>query len=217
MRDKFAVFLILAVSFTAIFSSATFYALNQRASQEFMSFGVYSRTGLEGYFDPASNSTVKANETRSWTLSVTNRMGSAQLVMILVRIGNLSLSSCSSSLSSCSPNGTTPAAWFPLVASPKQLIGDGDTSNINFTWTVESTSNVTGRTMLNLKVNGASVTSTPVVAASGQPFRWIFELWTFDPGCVSPDPVSNDCFYYGYGPKASPTGEWLEVWFDVLP
>jgi len=190
MRNKLAAFLILVVSFAAISSATTFLILSPRASQPFMAMGVYSRMGLLGYLEPATNSSVTNGEPVNWTLSVTNNMGSAQFVMIIVRLGNSTLSSS---------NSTTPAS-FPEIVIPERFIRDGDTFSISFNWTLQSATQQQGKTLLNLQVDGE-----PVVMA-GDNFRWIFELWTYDLVCA--------CFHYGYGPQSASTGVWLQVWFN---
>src|SRR5207247_9359923 len=85
LQDKLVVFLILLVSFAAIFSSATFYPLSPRARQPLMAMGIYSRTGLLGYSVPATNSSLRGGARLNWTLSVTNDIGLAQFVMIIPR------------------------------------------------------------------------------------------------------------------------------------
>ena len=190
MQNKLATFLILLVSFAAIFSSGTYYVLSPRASQQFMAMGVYSRGGFLGYLSPATNSTVTTGRPVNWTISVTNNMGSAEFVMIIVRIANSTLSSS---------NSTTPST-FPRIVTPERFIGDEDTWSINFTWTLQSATPQQGGTLLNLQVEGE-----PVVIA-GDNFRCIFELWTYDVVCR--------CFHYGYGPQSASTGVWLQVWFN---
>ena len=191
LPDKLAAFLILLISFAAIFSSATFYILSPSASQPFMAMGIYSRTGLVGYTEPATNSNVTSGDRLNWTLTVTNSMGSAQFVMIVARIANSTLPSS---------NSTTPSN-FPEIVTPELFVGDGETSNVNFTWTLQSvTPQSGGRLLLNLTVQGNPVT------IAGDNFRFIFELWTYDFVC--------SCFHYGYGPQNASTGVWLQVWFN---
>src|SRR5207247_3920939 len=92
MHNKLATFLILLVSFAAIFSSGTYYVLSPRASQQFMAMGVYSRGGFLGYLSPATNSTVTTGRPVNWTISVTTNMASAAYALIIVRIANTTLS-----------------------------------------------------------------------------------------------------------------------------
>lgn len=214
-RNKLTMFLILVVSFATISSSATFYILSPRPSQSFMSFGVYSQSGLSQYL-PASNSTVTLGQDVNWTIIVTNYMGSPQLVMLVARIGNSSLTPLNlPNTSNCSPsaNGTKPATCFPQTMSTNRFLGNGETSRFNFNWIPESVTNQSGRLLLSLRENGENVSSSPVGAGSGGSFRWIFELWTFNQECN--DPTALSCYHYGFGPQNSSTGLWLQIWFNI--
>src|SRR5919108_625875 len=210
MKNSIVVFLILFVPFAAIFSSVTFYLLSPKPSQAFMTMGIYSANGLLNYTSGA-DSVVPVNQTVTWTLKVGNSMGSAQLAMILIRLGNSSLSPTNPPPTSACfalANASSPATCFPQVASIRHFVGDGDTANLDFIWSIGPGSNSTG---LNLEVNGVTFNSNPVGAAPGDSFRWIFELWTYNLGCADPSSVS--CFHYGYGPETSAEAVSLQVWF----
>jgi uncharacterized membrane protein len=195
---RLALFLILFVSLTAIFSSLTFYAMSTKPSQSFIGFGVYSQRGLQGYI-PNSSLTVSTGQALSWTLAVTNRMNRAEFVMIIMRIGNSS---------SPTPNATTPSTTLPELGRMERFINDGATSRINFNWTVVSSTQNSGLVYLNVSINGqSSPSSAPVGAKPGGYFRLIFELWTFD--------NASGSFQYGYTAQTSQVGSWLQVWFKA--
>lgn len=195
---RFALFLILFVSLTAIFSSVTFYATSAKPSQSFIGFGVSSQRGLQGYI-PIGNLTVPIGESLNWSFALTNRMNRPEFVMIIARIGNSSTPT---------PNATAPSTTLPELGRMERFINDGATSRLNFTWTIESSIQKSGWVYLNVSTNGqSSVSSSPVVTKPGGFFRLIFELWTFDP-------VSGS-FQYGYPAQASQVGIWLQVWFKA--
>jgi hypothetical protein len=195
---RFALFLILFVSLTAIFSSVTFYAMSANPSQSFIGFGVYSQSGLQGYI-PNSNLTVSTGQALNWSFAVTNRMNRAEFVMIIARIGNSSTPT---------PNATTPSTTLPELGRVERFINDGATSRINFNWTIMSSSQNSRLVYLNVSINGqSSLSSAPVGAKPGGFFRLIFELWTFDP-------ISGS-FQYGYPAQTSQVGSWLQVWFKA--
>jgi uncharacterized membrane protein len=195
---RFLLFLILFVSLTAIFSSVTFYAMSAKPSQSFIGFGVYSQRGLQGYL-PNNNLTVSTGQALNWSFAVTNRMNRAEFILIIARIGNSS---------SPTPNATTPSTTLPELGRMERFINDGTTSQINFTWTIESRNQNSGLIYLNVSINGqSSLSSAPVGTRPGGFFRLIFELWTFDP-------VSGS-FQYGYPAQTSQVGSWLQVWFKA--
>ena len=206
VRNELPTLLIVTICFAAISSSVTFYILSPRASQAYMDLGISSQNGLQGF---VSNSTLHPGSTSNWTLSVTNRMGSSQFVMIIARIANSTLPP---------PNIATPSTWFPEITSPEQFVGDRDTMNIKFSWTLQNVTQTSkpNQLFLILQIRGQPViVSSPVGAIFGQNFRWIFELWTYDLSCGNL--LSSGCFHYGYGPQTAPTGTWLQIWFNAQP
>jgi hypothetical protein len=205
MRNELVILLIVTICFSAVSSSITFYILSPRASQQFIDLGISSNNALQGF---VPNSTLHAGTTLNWTLTVTNRMGSTQFVEIIARIANSTLAP---------PNITTPATWFTVeIASLVQFVGNGDTANLQFTWTLRNVTQASqpNQVYLTIQTPGQpSMNSAPVGALFGQNFRIIFELWTYDLSCGSL--LSTGCFHYGYGPQAAPTGSWLQIWFNA--
>jgi uncharacterized membrane protein len=196
MKHRLATYLVVFISLATIFTSATFYIISPKPAQSYMGFGVYSQQGLQSYVP--GNMTINPPQTLNWNLTVANRTGREQFIMVIVRIGNST---------TFSPNVTSPATPLPELGRIDRFVSDGETSNINFTWTVESTNQTGAVVFLNLRVNGQSVSSSPVGAVSGRDFRLIFELWTFD--------LSSGSFQYGYPGEFAQIGTWLQVWFST--
>jgi len=196
MKHRLATYLVVFMSLATIFTSATFYIISPKPAQSYMGFGVYSQRGLQGYVP--GNMTITPPQTLNWNLTVANRTGREQFIMVIVRLGNST---------TFSPNVTSPATPLPELGRIDRFVSDGETSNINFTWTVESTNQTGAVVFLNLRINGQSVSSSPVGAVSGLDFRLIFELWTFD--------LSSGSFQYGYPGEFAQIGTWLQVWFST--
>ena len=196
MKHSLATYLVIFISLATIFTSATFYIISPKPAQSYMGFGVYSQQGLQGYVP--GNMTITPPQTLNWNLTVANRTGREQFIMVIVRIGNST---------TFSPNVTSPATPLPELGRIDRFVSDGETSNINFTWTVESTNQTGDLVFLNLQINGQSVSSAPIGSVSGSNFRLIFELWTFD--------LSTGSFEYGYPGEFAQIGTWLQVWFST--
>jgi len=196
MKHRLATYLVVFLSLTTIFTSATFYIISPKPVQSYMGFGVYSQQGLQGYVP--GNMTITPPQTLNWNLTVANRTGREQFIMVIVRIGNST---------TFSPNVTSPATPLPELGRLDRFVGDGETSNINFTWTVESTNQTGDLVFLNLQINGQSLSSAPIGSVLGSNFRLIFELWTFD--------LSSGSFEYGYPGEFAQIGTWLQVWFST--
>ena len=196
MKHRLATYLVVFLSLTTIFTSATFYIISPKPAQSYMGFGVYSQQGLQAYVP--GNMTITPPQTLNWNLTVANRTGREQFIMVIVRIGNST---------TFSPNVTSPATPLPELGRIDRFVSDGETSNINFTWTVESTNQTGDLVFLNLQINGQSVSSAPIGSVPGSNFRLIFELWTFD--------LSTGSFEYGYPGEFAQIGTWLQVWFST--
>ena len=196
MKHRLATYLVVFISLATIFTSATFYIISPKPTQSYMGFGVYSQQGLHGYVP--GNMTITPPQTLNWNLTVANRTGREQFIMVIVRIGNST---------TFSPNVTSPATLLPELGRLDRFVGDGETSNINFTWTVQSTNQTGDLVFLNLQINGQSVSSAPIGSVSGSNFRLIFELWTLD--------LSTGSFQYGYPGEFAQIGTWLQVWFST--
>ncbi len=196
MKHRLATYLVIFISLATIFTSATFYIINPKPAQSYMGFGVYSQQGLQAYVP--GNMTITPPQTLNWNLTVANRTGREQFIMVIVRIGNST---------TFSPNVTSPATPLPELGRIDRFVSDGETSNINFTWTVESTNQTGDLVFLNLQINGQSVSSAPIGSVSGSNFRLIFELWTLD--------LSTGSFQYGYPGEFAQIGTWLQVWFST--
>src|SRR2546430_8766093 len=127
MKHSLATYLVIFISLATIFTSATFYIISPKPAQSYMGFGVYSQQGLQAYVP--GNMTITPPQTLNWNLTVANRTGREQFIMVIVRIGNST---------TFSPNVTSPATPLPELGRIDRFVSDGETSNINFTWTVES-------------------------------------------------------------------------------
>lgn len=199
MLHRLPVFLVLLVSLSAIYSSAAYYADSKAPAQPFMELGLYANRGLQGYI-PNANFTITPPQTTNWTIAVGNMMNAAQFAMVVVRLGNFTTQS---------PNTTTPAALVPELIAMQLFLGTGETSKLDFSWTVQNVSQTAnGVVFLNLLINGQQTGGQLQIGANGgRNFRLIFELWTFDP--------STESFQYGFPGTAGTTGEWLQVWFNT--
>lgn len=125
-------------------------------------------------------------------------MGVVQLVEVRYRIGNST---------SVSPNSTTPAVSLPVIGVAERFVANLETAVIDFNWNVvNATSTGNGSVCLTVDTGSEPVFS-PVCAASGKDFRFIFELWTLD--------TTSGLFEYGWTGLSGRKGSWLQVWFNV--
>jgi hypothetical protein len=198
MWPRLAAFLMVFVSLSLIFSSVAYYATSKPSAQPFMAFGISSNHGLQQYI-PGRNFTITPLQTVNWTITVANDMNTAQYVLVVVRLGNSTTQS---------PNSTIPTATVPEISTTQTFLGIGDTAQLNFSWTVQSTNQTGNLVFPNIYIDGQPPAGQPQVGAtSGRSFRLIFELWTYD--------TTTGSFEYGYPGMNGTVGEWLQVWFNI--
>ncbi len=173
--------------------------MSRPPAQPFIAMGIYSQNGsLAGYYAGSNAPNVTVGQQLNWHVEIENRMGSIQLVKIIFKVANSTVSS---------PTEATPSNASEIGES-EAFIPNGDNSTFPFNWQIISASNSSGLTVLTLKVNGQQVTPS-VGAKLGQPsagFRFILELWTLNDQTGS--------FQYS---SSSRVGSWLTAWFNVTP
>ena len=124
-------------------------------------------------------------------------MGTVQFARVVVRLGNLSTRT---------PTADEPGE-APVVGVLERFVATRQTENMNFNWTILSTNRPSQQWSLRLSVDGGAPISPPVSSRTGQDFRLVFELWTYD--------VSSSSFQYGWKGPSSRVGTWLQVWFNA--
>lgn len=193
---KAVVFLVFLASFTIVYSSVAFFALSKAPAQAFIGFGVFASNGsLSNYYQNSGAPNVTIGQTLNWHLQIANRIGRVQLAEIVVRMGNLT---------TIAPTETGPAN-APDIEESIITVPNGENSTVNFDWKILSVSHPGRLTYLNLEINGKQV--KPLIGAvSGQGFRLIFELWTFE--------GQSGSFQYGYSGDNGRVGNWLILWFN---
>ncbi len=198
MRRRTVVFLVLLISFTAVYSSAAFYLLSPPAFQPFMAFGVLSDQGTLSGYTPGSGLGLPLNQIVNWHLEITNRMGTVEFVRVVFRIGNLTTES---------PAETSPASSVPPIGTFERFISNEMTETINFDWQVVSTISSGGSVFPEVQIGNRSPVLSKVGTATGRDLRIIFELWTYN--------TAADTFQYGWTSEGRVFGDWLQVWFDI--
>ena len=205
MRRWVTGFILILAAFSITYSSATFYILSQRPFQPFIAVGVFSPEGTLSSYSSGTVVSITANKVQNWYLQVTNKMGSVQYVRVAYRLGNASTQSPTNIQPSSTSCILETVAPYNCLHSDT-FISNGNTASLNFTWTILSENQTGSVTHLNLLINGRQFFS-PVGAAFGRDFRFIFELWTYD--------LSSNSFQYGWQGQPSRVGEWLQVWFNT--
>ncbi len=188
MDQRTRVFLVLFLFFLSIYAAIAYYATTNKPNEPFMGFGIYSGQNtytLSNYTGPGS--TVNINKTYHWTFNITNEMGATQLVQIITRLGNNQ---------TIGPNATSPAL-LQVFANASLFVPNKSSTLQNFDWNVTKVVSSGGLVYITLDINGRTTSST-IGTTPGLPFRFYFELWTFN--------ASKASFQYY---------TWLQIGFNV--
>ena len=186
MDKRTRVFLVLFLFFLSIYAAVAYYATTNRPNESFIGFGIYSgQNTLSGYTGPGS--TVNINKTYHWTFNITNEMGTTQLMQIITRLGNNQ---------TIGPNATSPAL-LQVFANTSIFVPNKSSRLQNFDWNVTKVVSSGGLDYITVNINGRTTSST-LGTTPGRPFRFYFELWTFN--------TSTASFQYY---------TWLQIGFNV--
>ena len=173
MDKRTRVFIVLFLFFLSIYAAIAYYATTDKPSETFIGFGIYTgKNALSGYTGPGS--TININQTYHWTFNITNEMGTTQLVQIITRIGNNQTTG---------PNATSPAT-LQVFANATSFVPNKSSTLQTFDWNVTKVVSSGGLDYLTVDINGLTTSST-LGTAPGLPFRFYFELWTFNTSLAS--------------------------------
>jgi uncharacterized membrane protein len=151
------------------------------------------------YF-PRNNPEILVGEPINWYLGVTDNTSTMQLVSIVVKIGNQTISTPDDQ------NGTDSPA--PILTEYARFIIDNDTWEIPFVWSVSNATMNAGSTYITrLQVNNQTYPIPTWSAKNGDNFRIIFELWTWQ--------TDNNTFEFGWNIEGQHRVAWLQVSFNM--
>src|SRR5215831_19482805 len=187
-------FLALLVSFTIVYSSIGYFLLSKPPAQPFIGVGIYSQSGSLANYYSGNGPNVTAGQSLSWHFQLFNRMGSVQLVRIVYRLVNVTMSS---------PTETT-SSNASQIGESSTFVTNEENETIPFEWTLVSRQQSGTLTYVTLQINGQTITP-PVGTRSGQEFRFIFELWT----------LNDQSGALEYSSPNGRVGTWLAVWFNT--
>lgn len=193
----------LFISATIIFSMLAYVAVTPRPKEQFFQLYVLGETRAAERYYPNDNPNIAAGQLVKWYLGATDFMGSVQYVVIRVKLGN--------STTEAPDNVNYMPSPAPVLQEFRRVLMDNETWEFPFTWTIEEIhedGNMTYTSVLVINVeNGVEVRSGQVSALKGRNFRFIFELWTFDP--------LTENLIFGWSAGGERKVAWLQMWFNA--
>jgi hypothetical protein len=146
------------------------------------------------------NSTIDVGNPSRWYASVHNGVGSPEYVALRIKLLNSSQPIPDDISVSPSPGST--------VYEIKQMIENNSTFVVPLEWSITDARKVANSTIIErLNINSNDIENLHVASAYGTNFRFILELWKYDPNTKD--------FTYVWSDGQNNRGVWSQIWFNL--
>lgn len=188
---SFALFLLL-------FGTLTYLATTPKSTEQFMSMYLLNSKGEAQSYFPNNDTTVSAGDPISWKVVIQNHVSLPQLAVLVVKLGNDSLSG---------PNtfDLQPAS-MPILAEFPQVLLPNQTWTVDLNWHIDSISISPRGDWLKLSLNGTDHSEEAVTTEGGLNYNIVMELWTLSP--------SSGSLIFGWSSSYGRGAAALEMWFN---
>lgn len=195
-RHLLVVFLI----FLVIFEMVTYVTTTPRPHEQFFQLYILGANRLLSDYYPNDNPNIRAGDLVRWHVGVTDFMGSVQLVVIRIKLGNQTIRPPDDLQALPSP--------APLIAEFGRFIQDNETWEISFFWQIMNADALGGSTHIReMQINNETYQVPSLTAAGGNNFRVILELWTWEP--------QSETLQFGWSSGNEQRVAWVQVWFNM--
>ena len=198
LRYLIAFFILI----TTFVSTSTYLQLNgnQASTDRFFAMWILGSTEATANYFPHNNTRLTVGETVNWTLGVSNQMSSLEYVVVRVKLLNST---------DTPPNEQTGVpSPMPILFEFARIMTNNETWLIPFTWSIKNETRINGNLQITgLVIDEASIAGSLAIASAGINFRFIFELWYYNPN------TSGLAFSW-----TTPTGTysvWDQLWFNA--
>lgn len=195
-RNLLVVFLTLLI----IFEMFAYVATTPRPREQFFQLYVLGGNQLLSDYYPNDDPNIRVGDLVRWHVGTTDFMGSVQLVVIRIKLGNQTIRPPDDIQAQPSP--------APLITEFSRFIQDNETWEFPFFWQVTNASMMEGSTrILELQINNATYQVPGVIAVGGHNLRLVIELWTWD--------VQSQTLQFGWSVGSERRSAWLQMWFNM--
>jgi len=192
--------LVVFIVFLVIFEMITYATTTPRSREQFFQLYILGANGLLSDYYPNDNPNIGAGDLVRWHVGVTDFMGSVQLVVIRIKLGNQTIR----------PPDDLQAlpSQAPLIAEFGRFVQDNETWEMPFFWEIVNADMVRGSTrILEMQINNETYQVPNLTAVDGHNFRVILELWTWEP--------SSETLQFGWSSGNEQRVAWVQVWFNM--
>jgi hypothetical protein len=196
-------FLLVFLALFALLLGITYVLYNPQPMARQLSLSILSANlTTDDYFNN-DNSTIDVRNLSRWYASVHNGVGSPEYVALRIKLLNSS-QAVSDDISDISV-GPSPGS---TVYEIKQMIENNSTLVVPLEWSITDVGKVANNTIIErLNINGNDIENLHLASPSGKNFRFIVELWNYDPN-------TND-FTYVWSDGQNNRSVWSQIWFNL--
>jgi hypothetical protein len=196
-------FLLVFLALFALLLGITYVLYNPQPMARQLSLSILSANlTTDDYFNN-DNSTIDVRNPSRWYASVHNGVGSPEYVALRIKLLNSS-QAVSDDISDISV-GPSPGS---TVYEIKQMIENNSTVVVPLEWSITDVGKVANNTIIErLNINGNDIENLHLASPSGKNFRFIVELWNYDPN-------TND-FTYVWSDGQNNRSVWSQIWFNL--
>jgi len=195
-RRLLVVFLTLLV----IFEMVAYVATTPRPKEQFFQLYVLGANRLLSDYYLNDDPNIRVGDLVRWHVGVTDFMGSVQLVVIRIKLGNQTIMPPDDLEAQPSP--------APLITEFRRFIQDNETWEMPFFWQIVNADMLGGSTrIVEMQINNETYQVPEVTAVDGHNFRLILELWTWE--------TQSGTLQFGWLSGGERRVAWVQVWFNM--
>jgi len=175
-------------------------ATTPRPKEQFFQLYVLGANRLLSDYYPNDDPNIGVGDLVRWHVGVTDSMGSVQLVVIRVKLGNQTTMPPDDLEAQPSP--------APLITEFRRFVQDNETWEMPFFWQIVN-ADMLGRStrILEMQINNETCQVPDVAAVDGHNFRLILELWTWE--------TQSGAMQFGWLSGGERRVAWVQVWFNM--
>jgi hypothetical protein len=197
-------FLLVFLALFALLLGITYVVLyNPQPMARQLSLSILSANLTTDDYFSNDNSTIDVRNSSRWYASVHNGVGSPEYVALRIKLLNSS-QAVSDDISDISVRPSPGSTVYEI----KQMIENNSTLVVPLEWSITDVGKVANNTIIErLNINGNDIENLHLASPSGKNFRFIVELWNYDPN-------TND-FTYVWSDGQNNRSVWSQIWFNL--
>ena len=193
-------FLLVFLVLFAFLLGITYVLYNPQPMARQLSLSILSANlTTDDYFSNDNSTIYLANPSR-WYAFVHNGVGSPEYVALRIKLLNSSQAIPNDISVGPSPGST--------VYEIKQMIENNSTLVVPLEWSITDVARPGSNTIIErLNINDNDIENLHVASPLGKNFRFILELWKYDP--------NTEDFTYVWSDGQNKRGVWSQIWFNL--